>query len=133
MTGKREIFDLSLFPGRHGFGPKANKHRAPKHSMGLPYMPTLTPKTTPTDRHIWQSHGVTECLGIFIFPRAPKTFSEGLRPTWHLPQSHLLNGGIQRRYLEFDPGLCARRNASKEATHRVPTSMHLSTTGVQHI
>ena len=24
----------------------------PRHSMGLPYMPTLTPKTTPTDRHI---------------------------------------------------------------------------------
>ena len=24
----------------------------------LPYMPTLTPQTTPTDRHIWQSHGV---------------------------------------------------------------------------
>ena len=25
----------------------------------MPYMPTLTPKTTPTDRHIWQSHGVS--------------------------------------------------------------------------
>ena len=32
---------------------------SPRHSMGLPYMPTLTPKTTPTDRHIWQSHGVS--------------------------------------------------------------------------
>ena len=31
----------------------------PRHSMGLPYMPTLTPKTAPTDRHIWQSHGVS--------------------------------------------------------------------------
>ena len=28
----------------------------------MPYMPTLTPQTTPTDRHIWQSHG--SCLGI---------------------------------------------------------------------
>ena len=31
----------------------------PKHSMYAIYMPTLTPKTTPTDRHIWQSHGVS--------------------------------------------------------------------------
>ena len=23
----------------------------------MPYMATLTPQTTPTDRHIWQSHG----------------------------------------------------------------------------
>ena len=30
----------------------------PRHSMGLPYMPTLTPKTTPMGRHMWQSHGV---------------------------------------------------------------------------
>ena len=27
--------------------------------MGLPYMPTLGPQTTPTDRHLWQSHGVS--------------------------------------------------------------------------
>ena len=26
------------------------KNTIPRHSMGLPYMPTLTPKTTPTDR-----------------------------------------------------------------------------------
>ena len=25
----------------------------------MPYMPTLTPQTTPTDRHIWQSHGAS--------------------------------------------------------------------------
>ena len=32
----------------------------PRHSMGLAiYLPTLTPQTTPTDRHIWQSHGVS--------------------------------------------------------------------------
>ena len=31
----------------------------PRHSMYMQYMPTLTPNTTPTDRHIWQSHGVS--------------------------------------------------------------------------
>ena len=39
--------------------PEQNSY--PKHSMGLPYAidaAPLTPKTTPTDRHIWQSHGV---------------------------------------------------------------------------
>ena len=30
----------------------------PRHSMGLPYMPTLTPKATPTDRHIWHTWSV---------------------------------------------------------------------------
>ena len=34
-------------------------HSTPKHSMGLEYMPTLTPQTTPSDRHIWQSRGVS--------------------------------------------------------------------------
>ena len=33
-------------------------HRGLPDTPCMPYMPTLTPKTTPTDRHIWQSHGV---------------------------------------------------------------------------
>ena len=37
---------------------KGHRNSMPRHSMGLPHMPTLTPKTTPTDRQIWQSHGV---------------------------------------------------------------------------
>ena len=36
----------------------------PRHSMGLPYIPTLTPQTTPTDRHIWQSH--VSCLAHIL-------------------------------------------------------------------
>ena len=38
----------------------------PRHSMGLPYMPTLTPQTHPTDRHIWQSHGVSGIYKLIV-------------------------------------------------------------------
>ena len=41
----------------------SSSHSAPIHPIPdtpcMPYMPTLTPKTTPTDRHIWQSRGVS--------------------------------------------------------------------------
>ena len=46
----------------------------PRHSMGLPYMPTLTPKTTPTDR---QSYG-SSISRVWVYVCMP--FVRPIRP-----------------------------------------------------
>ena len=35
--------------------------------MALPYMPTLTPLAPPQCRHIWQSHGVSGYIYIYMW------------------------------------------------------------------
>ena len=48
-------------PAGHLLEPSVSGY-LPIHSMGLPYMPTLTPQTTPTDRHIWHTWSVRVML-----------------------------------------------------------------------
>ena len=46
----------------------------PRHSMGLPYMLTLTPQTTPTDRHIWHTTWSIWVFDIDLTPPPQKDF-----------------------------------------------------------
>ena len=57
----------SVFAGERDMAPM---------QTGLAYMHTLTPQTTPIDRHIWQSHGASgvsvcalkyKCLRSYVF------------------------------------------------------------------
>ena len=63
--------------------------------MGLSYMPTLTPQTTPTDRHIWQSHGVSGKVAWMNNQNhlpSLKTSSEVRGPGYRRPASaHAMN------------------------------------------